>query len=76
MEVVPAEQNIGLGAEIPREQLGQRDRQAACRTYRVVLQAGQGPAKCVGNGPRRLRNLSDGAEIRARAGDHRGTRGS
>jgi len=58
MEVVPAEQDIRLGSKVPPEQLGQRDRQAAGGTYRV-LQAGQRPAGCVGDGPQRLRKKNN-----------------
>lgn len=50
MEVVAAEQDVGLSAEISGEQVGQRHRQAVRPAYRVALQAGKRQAGRVRNG--------------------------
>jgi hypothetical protein len=76
VELVPAEQGIGLDQEFPGEKVSERYRQPAGPAYRLALQPGQCQAGSACQDSQRLRDRSDHAQVRAGADNHGGTRGA
>ncbi len=71
VEAVGREHQLGCGAELGSQEVGQRHRHTARRLHRRGLGAGEVPGSRACQRAKRLGNRSDHTQIRAGANDHR-----